>query len=132
MDFLIDNSISDQDQLMEQSSPQYQAANWIATQDGEFVEIPLDTLQDSSTHFIQRYTLATLYFALGGQRWRSSFEFLSATHECSWFEAVPDQAGEMYAVGATCNTNLQVQSLFIRKFSKNNEKRTSIPYWELI
>jgi len=117
-EFLTSSGITSQVHLRDTSSPQYQAARWIATEDTLRVEIPT-ILDGISYEFIQRYILATFYYALSGSDWINSLRFLSGTHECGWFESVPDAAGEEFAVGVGCDGNLQVRSILM---PSNNAK----------
>lgn len=61
------------------ASPQYQALHWISNS---------DTLQRSISDplLIQRYVLAVLYFATGGDtnHWEKQLNWLQPTHECDW------------------------------------------------
>ena len=60
-------------------SPQYQALYWISNS---------DTLQRSISDplLIQRYVLAVLYFATGGDtnHWANQINWLQPVHECDW------------------------------------------------
>jgi hypothetical protein len=55
--------ISGQDALTDRTTPQFQAARWIANEDATLgATCP-------SQKFLQRYALATLYFSAGGPEW---------------------------------------------------------------
>ena len=73
--------------------------------------------------FLQRYILAVLYYSLGGSEWTYDLQFLTGTHECSWFRAEEDANGKEYAVGVTCNSKLLVKDIFI----VNNNLNGTIP-----
>jgi len=65
------------------STPQYRAFQWLTEEDAHAVR--------STDHrrLVQRYALAVLYFATGGETsWVESFEFLQGDHECSWSGAL--------------------------------------------
>ena len=84
-----------------QQTPQYKAANWIINEDERQIDTDDDLLE-------QRYILALLYFATNGHSWKdcafdetshectyldygfqSNFtesRYLSASHECDWFQ----------------------------------------------
>jgi hypothetical protein len=133
--FLFDHEISSAHALYEESSPQYKAVEWIATKDPEQLPIPAygaggggggddnsfgsttvnPNNSDNHFHFVQRYVLAVLYFALDGEGWNNDLHFTSNLHECSWFEREVDRDGEAYAMGVTCDSNLQVRNLILRK-----------------
>ena len=65
------------------NSPQYQAAVWIAKEDEQHLPIP--PVGWAEYQFIQRYSLAVLYYAMGGEEWLWSMDWLSGGHECNWY-----------------------------------------------
>jgi hypothetical protein len=116
MDVLADTGISKRELLEDPSSAQYRAARWIAVEDLERVDIPNNDLEDNPFQFVQRYVLAVLYFSLNGSNWNDPLNFVSDLHECSWYQAIPDEStGELLAVGVSCDDRLQVRNLVIRK-----------------
>lgn len=65
------------------STPQYLAAMWIANKDGRQVEIPSSTDYSEAYPFVQRYVLALMYFALGGENWVfKQVNWLHSKSEC--------------------------------------------------
>lgn len=71
--------------LDDASSPQHSALVWIADED----ERRVDTTDSES--IVQRFALATFYFATKGkQQWANQCNFLSTDHECYWNETVPE------------------------------------------
>ena len=62
-------------------TPQRKALNWLAFEDGM-------RLTPDNDHWIkkivQRYALATFYFATNGQTWDNGYHFLTDIDECSW------------------------------------------------
>lgn len=60
------------------ATPQYLALTWIADEDEAATE-PTD--EDS---MIQRFSLAVLYYATGGDEWIDGYGFMSASNECDW------------------------------------------------
>ena len=119
--FLFNHEISSAHDLYEESSPQYKAVEWIAMHDPEQLPVPSTTTAGAANsehhfHFVQRYVLAVLYFALDGEGWNNDLHFTSNLHECSWYERQIDRDGEVYAMGVTCDSNLQVRNLILRKF----------------
>ena len=74
-------------------SPQYQAALWISKDDRMRIKIP-SSITNTNDYggaypfpFIQRYTLAVLFFATGGDtHWYHTMNFLSDRPECAWFD----------------------------------------------
>lgn len=63
--------------LMADNTPQSQAFNWLVAESS--------SRSLSGTRMIQRYALATLYFATEGNRWFVKSSWLSANDECEWF-----------------------------------------------
>ncbi|KAG7368266.1 RHS repeat-associated core domain containing protein [Nitzschia inconspicua] len=63
--------------LQDPDSPQSKALVWLESTSND----------DVSTEeiFLQRYALATLYYATNGERWNDNTAWLSSTNECSWF-----------------------------------------------
>eukprot|EP00526_Cylindrotheca_closterium_P029314 CAMPEP_0113653814 /NCGR_PEP_ID=MMETSP0017_2-20120614/28799_1 /TAXON_ID=2856 /ORGANISM="Cylindrotheca closterium" /LENGTH=747 /DNA_ID=CAMNT_0000566871 /DNA_START=47 /DNA_END=2290 /DNA_ORIENTATION=+ /assembly_acc=CAM_ASM_000147 len=120
-DFLTSNDVSTVDDLAKTGSPQYRAARWIANYDTERVDIPFQ--DEDPRRFNQRYSLAVLYYALGGDNWATQLNFLASDHECGWNEEIPDENKEVYAVGVSCNSELLVDSLLI----PSNNLQGSIP-----
>ncbi len=112
IDVLIQSEMSTRLILGNRLSPQYKAAYWIAIEDAEQLRIPVqwDRL---SYRFLQRYVLAVLYFSWNGPKWSNQLNFVSDLHECSWFESIPDESGELFAIGVTCDEHLQVRNLMI-------------------
>jgi hypothetical protein len=113
IDALSDGGISTRQDLTRTSTPQYQAALWISDNDPEQLEVPNDDLDFS--RFVQRYVLALLYYAWEGSNWINGFHFTTEIHECSWFEGAKDENGERFAIGVSCDDDLRVKNLLIRK-----------------
>uniref|UniRef100_A0A7S4JQG1 Leucine-rich repeat-containing N-terminal plant-type domain-containing protein n=1 Tax=Odontella aurita TaxID=265563 RepID=A0A7S4JQG1_9STRA len=65
--------------LEDTASPQYEALMWVTEKDDRQVN-----WRDDMTSLVQRFVLATIYFATGGDAWDRKFTFLSADHECTW------------------------------------------------
>lgn len=63
-------------ELLDMSTPQGMAYFFLVSEDPSFVCSPT---------VIQRYGLATLYFATDGARWTNNDGWLSPTQECDWF-----------------------------------------------
>lgn len=58
-----------------------------------------------SPTLIQRFGLATLYFATGGDRWTNKDGWLEGIHECYWY-------------GVDCNKDKLATSLILRKYTE--------------
>ena len=138
IDLLSGNGISHHTDLTTPGTPQNRAALWMANEDRLQLDIPpaigqLDmenqnqnqttTTTTNPNHpppypFVQRYALAVFYYSTQGDddgEWTNSLQFVSDQHECSWFQTMPDDGGEIYAVGVTCDQELRVRNLLIRK-----------------
>jgi len=96
------------------STPQYQAASWVSDEDE--LQLPLDSPQ-----FLQRYYLATFYFAMDGENWvqcgrrdptcggdlKAKSWLLGSESECDWL-----------AIG--CNDNRSVEKIQFLRTAGNN------------
>ena len=89
LNLLADNDISNIDDLRTEGTPQNEAAIWIAKHDK--FGLPIGMMYDA---LVDRYTLAVLYFALGGdEKWPQSLIFLSGDkHVCEWWEYLEDSS----------------------------------------
>ena len=74
--FLIDEGISFEDAVTTAGSPQNRAASFMAIEDVAQLEVPLSKADPLAFKFIQRYALATFYYAFGGESWDFSMNFL--------------------------------------------------------
>jgi hypothetical protein len=110
---LSDAGISTRQDLTRSSTPQYQAALWISDNDPEQLGFPSTSID--SSRFVQRYVLALLYYTWEGSNWINGLQFISESHECSWFESVKDENGERFALGVACNDDLEVENLLLSK-----------------
>ena len=125
--FLFEQEISLAKDLYDESTPQYQAARWVALEDPEQLTVPNSTgqsngggLRSSNTfRFVQRYVLAVLYFSFSGDSWDSRHNFVTAAHECAWFHSKVNRDDKTYALGVTCDQHLQVQNLLLRKLVRS-------------
>jgi hypothetical protein len=79
INFLVQHGISKWEDLQNPATPQHKAAQWIADRDGMRVEV-------STKHaFMDRYVLAVLFYALGGDTtWPDDLNFLAHDHVCTW------------------------------------------------
>jgi hypothetical protein len=79
INFLVQHGISKWEDLQNPATPQHKAAQWIADRDGLRVEV-------STKHaFMDRYVLAVLFYALGGDTtWPDDLNFLAHDHVCTW------------------------------------------------
>jgi hypothetical protein len=70
--------VSNEEDLDDESSPQYRAMEWLVNLDG----LQLDPIP--SYDLYQRYTVVVLYFATNGELWKQNFDFLANTSICNW------------------------------------------------
>ena len=86
--------------LEDPTSSQAQALQWIALEDACQVHV------DHTTHLLQRYALAVLYYETGGKNWTDQYEFLKATHECTWSGALQcDEIAGEFITGSDLTEN---------------------------
>jgi len=104
--------VSSAKSLLEDGSPQNMAAKWIADLDELEVDLPTDVYADDAYPFIQRYALATIYFATGGPQWSLQLGFLSKREECEWWTLFNTEEGP-FQVGVTCDEDRKVERLLI-------------------
>lgn len=90
------------DLLLDESTFQYQAFEWLVFDDPRDLDPEVTTDQT----IIDRYVAALLYFATDGENWVEQYDFLSATHFCDWNDGT-NAAGSL---GITCN-RLQVSEI---------------------
>ena len=111
VDLINKHGISDIRSLKTPGTPQNMAATWMADTDPMNYDVDGD-----ESRFMQRYTMAVFYYAMNGPAWDHQVKFMSDVEECSWNEKNPTEDDEdTYAVGVTCNSYLQVETLLLRK-----------------
>lgn len=91
--------------LVAQVGPQYEAFVWLVHLDDAILCPPSLDDDEMRKRILQRYTLATVYFAMNGNEWTScsssakffddsstetgacnnAVRFLDASHECKWY-----------------------------------------------
>ena len=77
------SQFSRREDLDRSGSPQNLAVDWIANKDELQVPLPASPAYDDSYRFVQRYVLAVMYYALGGDEWTyDEARFLSKSSEC--------------------------------------------------
>eukprot|EP00980_Cylindrotheca_fusiformis_P023688 scaffold10784_cov52-Cylindrotheca_fusiformis.AAC.2 len=66
---------------LNQTSPQYLALEWLATEDSRYLII-----KDDETELLERFSLATLYYATGGMNCTGldNSKWLSSSSHCDW------------------------------------------------
>jgi hypothetical protein len=117
------------------TSPQYLASKWIADQDDFDMEIPDDPENvDDSYDFVQRYVMAVIYYALGGDEWQDDYGFLSPSPVCDWNEAAPVDTipdgndPNFWFFGVTCDESDEIVQIYMGTYSNNqNENSGTVP-----
>eukprot|EP00980_Cylindrotheca_fusiformis_P012186 scaffold2962_cov126-Cylindrotheca_fusiformis.AAC.2 len=64
-----------------EKSPQFLALEWLVNDDPRNM-----TIEDDPTELIERFSLATLYFATGGGGWLSDDGWLKSPSHCDWIK----------------------------------------------
>jgi len=105
-EYLIKEGVTNTTALADTSSPQYQAFRWISRYD----EFGANT---DSYNLVQRYALATFYYATGGYDWSYDYNFLNETHECNWYGNRDDWGGLNKNWGINCNANREVTTISV-------------------
>jgi hypothetical protein len=77
LDLLVENSFDDGEALNSTSSPQYMAYSWLL--EDKFL------MEYSRKRILQRYSLATFYYATNGDQWLKNDFWLSDRTECHWY-----------------------------------------------
>ncbi|KAL3924431.1 MAG: hypothetical protein SGILL_001053, partial [Bacillariaceae sp.] len=138
VEFLVVNGVSDAKAFETTTSPQYQAADWIAHDDLLMLGIPKvkPSESDVSYAFVERYTMVLLYYATTGKSWRYDMSFLSDKPTCDWFQVFAPPVGQL---GVLCNrkTSRIVGFSFISNnlegsIPKELSQLTSMTYMESI
>jgi hypothetical protein len=116
------NSISGEAQVKNKTTPQNAAAKWI-------VDVDAMQLDATSPHLEQRYVIALLYYALGGEYWDNSTGYLTPANECLWYgirctygssgNVTYIQLGNNSLVGSIPNETGVLQSLQVLNISAN-------------
>jgi hypothetical protein len=78
--------------LQDPTTFQYAALDWLANEDGWWVDI--DSFPPQV--FVERYVLALLYFSTNGTSWRKDLNFLMPTPVCDWSGVTCDASDGIY------------------------------------
>ena len=74
-----------EDALNDEDSPQGKVYLWVSTQD--LINPPLEPGEDDD-QIIQRFVLATFYYATGGDGWTNKEGWLGGSNECNWYKVI--------------------------------------------
>ncbi|KAL3809212.1 hypothetical protein ACHAXA_005419 [Cyclostephanos tholiformis] len=78
---VVGRGISPEEVFANPASAQFRALDWLANDD---VLRYMPASERWSKKIVQRYTLATIYYATNGQGWKNTLYFLSNRDECDW------------------------------------------------
>ena len=102
--------------LWNDSTPQGKEIRWLAEEDG------LEVDPAESEALVQRYALAVIFYATGGETWIDKANFLSNMSVCHWNGRDEDYYKYSYYLGKNCTDgNSEVNSLILGKFLKKEE-----------
>jgi Leucine-rich repeat (LRR) protein len=93
--------------LRQPGSPQMQAVDWLANDD------PMQLDVDATEEFMNRYLLATIYYALGGWNWSYDLHWLSANKVCDWKTSFETEEGIPIEIGVSCHDGSSVKEIFL-------------------
>jgi hypothetical protein len=111
LDILLGLPTSTEDMFADRSGPQYRAALWLADEDTYWID---SSLALDHPKMIQRFALATFYYASTGNNWKlcgrgspscGDTEWLTSVDECEWFSV-------------QCNSDGNVEQMNFRKYSR--------------
>jgi hypothetical protein len=94
IDVLQARNVTAPEALEDRNSPQYLAALWVMTEDTYWLD---NALEMSDPKVLQRFALATFYFAMGGDDWSrcgrdspscGDIEWLTNGDECDWLNVL--------------------------------------------
>lgn len=91
--------------LADSTSPQRSAIEWLNSANNDGIS--------SEDQLLQRYALATLFYATSGNSWTSSTTWLSQAGECTWYSSSSS--------GSVCDSNGNIVTL---QLEENNLRGT--------
>ena len=117
-------TVSGEDVFLDMSSPQFKALDWISYEDDFDYDFDEDGDDNSETLLKERYVLALLYFATGGENWNKDIGFLSTSNICNWNEASSSGSNgasvsadvDTLTLGVRCNGDGSVVDISLGKF----------------
>ena len=126
--FLLKYKVSLEPDLRYNGTPQRRAAQFLAYGDGYKIEYT----DANAGRIVDRYSLAVLYYALGGKGWTYQLNFLSARDTCDWNSQLKTTAGTTIQEGVQCDNNGRVMKLMLGKaLPKKLEKKASTNHRQL-
>jgi len=117
--YLLVRGVSSENDLMNPSSGQFRAVEWLISID-QSVVLPNDKSSFLIERaFIMRYTMAVMYFATNGDRWLNKLNFLEpSSHVCDWFGIItaqesPDGYFNSVPRGVACDEDDFIEGIFL-------------------
>jgi hypothetical protein len=109
-DFLVNllSPVSGEELLLDESSPQYQALDWLAFEGNATYAIQNVT----TSILLERYIMAVLYFTTDGQNWNSDYNFLSNFSTCEWPSPIEENERET-TPGVRCDVEGNIVKIFL-------------------
>jgi Leucine-rich repeat (LRR) protein len=92
-------------------SPQSKAIYWLADED------PMLGLEINDNEFMQRYLLATIYYALSGPNWSVPTNFLTEKKSCEWNNLIKSVSNADIEVGVSCRGDELIKSIFLPRMA---------------
>ena len=89
------------------STPQNKAYDWLVNEDPANLDV--DNLTDEALS--QRYIVALLYFSLDGGNWFDQYDFLTASHVCTW-----NNGSSRNKLGIICDSSDKITGFAISKY----------------
>jgi Leucine-rich repeat (LRR) protein len=93
------------------SSPQRKAAAWLTSGDPKKMEV------DATEEFMNRYILATIYYALDGDNWAYDLDWFTSSDVCEWTRNFETKEGTPIEIGVTCNDGGHIKELYLPKMN---------------
>jgi hypothetical protein len=94
------------DALLDESSSQYQAFQWIVFEDGMQATVSSQLI----SILVERYIFALLYFATNGPLWKSQYGFLTSSSVCDWNEYSYEEFGIL------CSDDGNVDRIYLGRY----------------
>jgi hypothetical protein len=107
---ILASHFSDRADLQTEGTSQYNAVFWLSHHDAMALVVPSSKAE--LDHLVQRYALATLYFATSGNEWSFADHFMTGLHECEWHVGNP---ADKVLFGASQCEGGKVTSLILSK-----------------
>lgn len=111
INFVINMGWANYNDINNQDSPQYKAAMWLANND--HMTLPIEV----SEEFMNRYLLATIFYALDGEHWQYDLNWLTGGSVCDWNTYFATKKGTQVSmqiqIGVSCRDGTSVKELYL-------------------